>query len=89
MPPDFRIVKQLSSPDSHFLTWARLPPKWRAMSTTKSQPQLAEKGLTEAEARRKRQAEALRANLARRKTQARERDEQAGQDAPPPEPSDT
>ena len=43
------------------------------MSDTKSQPQLSSKGLSEAERRRQRQAESLRANLARRKTQARER----------------
>lgn len=43
------------------------------MSDTKPQPQFSSKGLSEAERRRQRQAEALRANLARRKTQARER----------------
>lgn len=43
------------------------------MSDTKPQPQFSSKGLSEAERRRQRQAEALRANLARRKTQSRER----------------
>jgi hypothetical protein len=85
MPPDFRRVKKLSSADSHFLTPPALQPKWRIMSTPKDQPRLAEKGLTEADARRRRQAEALRANLARRKAQSRDRDEQQPQadDEPP------
>ncbi|MBY0431944.1 MAG: hypothetical protein K2Q10_12150 [Rhodospirillales bacterium] len=38
-----------------------------------SQPRLSDKGQSEAEARRLRQAEALRANLLKRKTQSRAR----------------
>lgn len=55
----------------------------QAMTDTKTQPQFSSKGLSEAEKRRQRQAEALRANLSRRKSQARERAEEP----PPPPPS--
>ena len=54
----------------------------RPMSETKSQPQFSSKGLSEAERRRQRQAEALRTNLARRKTQARERADEPATAAP-------
>ncbi|MGE5515031.1 MAG: hypothetical protein ACM31D_04345 [Bacteroidota bacterium] len=52
------------------------------MTDPKTPPQLSDKGQTEAELRRQRQAEALRANLARRKAQSRSRaDEPAPTDA--------
>ncbi|MCR6631372.1 MAG: hypothetical protein NVV74_15735 [Magnetospirillum sp.] len=46
------------------------------MSDAKSPPRLSRKGLTEAEMRQRRQAEALRTNLARRKEQTRGRQEE-------------
>jgi hypothetical protein len=48
-------------------------------------PNLTETARAEADERRRRQAEALKANLARRKAQARLREEAGGQD-PTPEP---
>lgn len=60
------------------------------MAKDKPLPQLSTRGDREAELRRSRQAEALRANLSRRKAQTRIRaeDEEAGQPAlaaaPPP-----
>ncbi|MBC7952273.1 MAG: hypothetical protein H7Z12_10720 [Rhodospirillaceae bacterium] len=45
------------------------------MATDKTLPQFSDKGNREAELRRKREAEALRANLSRRKAQARGRAE--------------
>ncbi len=60
----------------------------RPMSETKSQPQFSSKGLSEAERRRQRQAEALRANLARRKTQARERADEPVPPAPSQDDTD-
>jgi hypothetical protein len=53
------------------------------MNDSKSKPQFSDKGLTEAELRRQRQAEALRANLARRKAQVRGRTDEQPQ--PPAE----
>ena len=50
--------------------------------STQNRPQISKKGLAEAEDRARRQAEALRANLARRKTQSRARAE----DEPKAEP---
>ncbi|MGE5547649.1 MAG: hypothetical protein ACM33T_12175 [Solirubrobacterales bacterium] len=53
------------------------------MSTDKTLPTQSDKGRSAAEERRLRQAEALRANLARRKSQSRARtDAPAGPDAP-------
>ena len=49
---------------------------------TKNRPQISKSGLAEAEDRARRQAEALRANLARRKTQSRARAE--GEDGAEP-----
>ena len=49
---------------------------------TKNRPQISKSGLAEAEDRARRQAEALRANLARRKTQSRARAE--GEDTAQP-----
>ena len=43
--------------------------------SSKNRPQISKSGLAEAENRARRQAEALRANLARRKTQSRARAE--------------
>jgi hypothetical protein len=45
------------------------------MTTDKMLPQFSDKGNREAELRRRREAEALRANLSRRKAQARGRAE--------------
>lgn len=84
MPKENRPVKQLSSPLSHILDGGRNPAKMRAMSDPKPQPQFSDKGLSEAELRRRRQAEALRANLARRKAQVRSRAEEEPT-APSPE----
>ena len=53
------------------------------MDQRKERPQTSPKGQTEAEARRQRQAEALRANLARRKAQTRAREDTDGQDTQP------
>jgi hypothetical protein len=55
------------------------------MSET-NHPKLSDRGRTEAEERQRRQAEALRANLARRKAQGRARTEgEAGAACPPSE----
>jgi hypothetical protein len=43
------------------------------MTESKDRPQFSDRGTAEAEARKRRQAEALRANLARRKEQSRAR----------------
>lgn len=53
------------------------PLKMAGMSDEPQRPRLSEKGLTEAERKRQRQAEALRANLHRRKAQSRARDDDA------------
>lgn len=73
MPKEFHPVKQLSAPPQHILDDAAKAAKMRAMNDPKIPPQLSDKGQTEAELRRQRQAEALRANLARRKAQSRSR----------------
>lgn len=86
MPKVSEPVKQLSRGKCEFLTEPHFAPECGAMSTAKTPPQLSEKGLTEAELRRQRQAEALRANLARRKTQLRGRVED---EATPPQPPKT
>lgn len=79
MPKLPKPVNQLFSPIAHFLDRGRNSANMRPMSDSKTQPQFSEKGLTEAELRRQRQAEALRANLGRRKAQVRGRadDQQA------------
>ena len=59
-----------------------IPPTIRAMTKEKSLPELSAKGKSEAELRRQREAEALRANLMRRKAQARGRTEDAPADQP-------
>ena len=58
------------------------------MNDTKPQPQFSSKGLSEAERRRQRQAEALRANLARRKTQSRERTDEPATATPSQDDTD-
>ncbi len=73
MPKEISPVNQLFSSCAHILDGAGIPAKMPAMSDRKTQPQISDKGQSEAELRRQRQAEALRANLARRKTQARGR----------------
>jgi hypothetical protein len=80
MPKETRTVKHLSKLFLIILTKRANRPKCAAMSDRKSQPQFSQKGLSEADLRRQRQAEALRANLARRKAQVRERRD----DAEPP-----
>jgi hypothetical protein len=56
------------------------------MTDTPSPPAAKAKPPTGAELRKRRQAEALRANLARRKQQARERADTGGEAAAMPEP---
>ena len=68
----------------HNLDRRPIPPTIRAMSKDKPQPEFSARGNQEAELRRSRQAEALRANLMRRKAQARGRTD----DAPPTEGTD-
>jgi len=66
-------------PSSAFLNLFRIldrqpiPPTIRGMTKDKPLPEFSDKGNREAELRRKREAEALRANLMRRKAKARER----------------
>lgn len=88
MPKDSPLVNQLFSHPPHILDGRRNWAKMRAMSDSKSKPQFSEKGLTEAEVRRQRQAEALRANLARRKAQTRGRAEDEPAPAPAPAPAE-
>ena len=83
MPKLPRPVNQLFSTAMHFLDERRNSARMRAMSDTKTQPQFSDKGLSEAALRRQRQAEALRANLARRKAQLRGRAEEEQADTPP------
>ncbi len=69
---------------SRWLTGRTNCAKWPAMTQDDRRPNLTEKAAGEAEERRRRQAEALRANLARRKQQTRARSEadDGGKDSP-------
>lgn len=86
MPKEFHPVKQLYAPSQHILDGGTKPAKMRVMTDPKTQPQLSDRGQTEAELRRRRQAEALRANLARRKAQSRSRVDEPAEPVAEPEP---
>lgn len=86
MPKDSPPVNQLFRMLPHILDVPGFPGKIPLMNNSKTLPGLSDKGKTEADLRRQRQAEALRANLARRKVQTRARAEEEtapAADAPP------